>query len=254
MNNNSIGIFDSGVGGITVLKKLKEKLPQENYIYLGDTKNFPYGEKSKEEIIEFTRENIKTLIKEKAKIIVIACGTATSQALDVVKGEFDIPIVGIIEPTVNYISTLGLEKIGVIATTGTIRSGAWERKILEKNPNLKVINKACPLLASIAEEGRATSKESLDAVHDYMEVFKENEVDTIILGCTHYPIYNKIIKNEFDYEVNLINTGEAVANKIEEYLKENNMQNGLCELKQEKILLTKNVIGFQSKVEKILAK
>ena len=252
MNNRPIGIFDSGIGGLTVLKKIKERLPQENYIYLGDTNNFPYGEKTKNEIIEFTRKNIKTLLKENVKMIVIACGTATSQALDIVKSEFDIPIVGIIEPTANYVSTLGLKKIGVIATTGTIRSGTWEKKIVEKNPNIQVINKACPLLASIAEEGRATSKESLDAVHEYMQVFKDNKINTIILGCTHYPIYNKIIKSEFDYEVNLINTGEAVAEEIKDYLEKNDMQNKSKELNDEKIILTKNVAGFETKVKNIL--
>lgn len=238
MNNNPIGIFDSGIGGLTVLKKLKEKLPNENYVYLGDTKNFPYGEKTRDEIIKFTKNNIETLIKENVKMIVIACGTATSQALDIVRKEFDIPIIGIIEPTAKYVSTLRLEKIGVIATTGTIRSGVWEKKILEKSPNMEVINKACPLLASIVEEGKAMSKESLDAVHEYMHIFKENKVDTIVLGCTHYPIYDEIIKDDFDYDVNLINTGVAVADEVKGFLEENNMQNESKIKREDKIFFS----------------
>ena len=227
MDNRPIGVFDSGLGGLTVLEKLKQKLKYEKYIYLGDTENFPYGEKSKEEIIRLSRINIEKMIEKNVKMIVIACGTATSQALDVVKKEFNVPIIGIIEPTVNYVSTLNLDKIGVIATTGTIRSGCWEKSLKQKNPNLKVINKACPLLASIAEEGKATSKESLDAVHNYMQIFKDNKIDTIILGCTHYQVYDKIIKDEFDYKVNLINTGDTVAVAVQEFLIKNDMKSKL---------------------------
>ena len=252
MDNRPIGVFDSGIGGLTVLKELRKKLPNEDYIYLGDTKNFPYGEKSTHQIIEFTRNNIKSLIKENVKIVVIACGTATSQALEVVKKEFNIPILGIIEPTVDYIKAMNLKKVGVIATTGTIRNGAWEKKIKEKINYIEVINRACPLLASIAEEGRAKSKESLDAVHRYMQIFKDNNVDTIILGCTHYPIYKKIIKNEFEYEVNLINTGVAVANKMQKYIKEKGIENNKGTEMEPKIILTENVDGFDEKVKKML--
>ena len=216
MTKRPIGVFDSGVGGLTVLEEMKKAMPNEKFIYLADTKNFPYGEKSKEEIINFTRNNIKELLEKNVKMVVIACGTATSQALDIVKKEFKIPIIGIIEPTVEYISEKKLNKVGVIATTGTIRSGVWEEKLKEKNHDIIVINKACPLLASIAEEGKAKSKESLDAIHEYMQIFKDNNVDTIILGCTHYPIYEEIIKKEFNYDVTLINTGVYVAKKVKD--------------------------------------
>ena len=197
MNNKAIGIFDSGIGGLMVLKEMMKKMPNEKYIYLGDTKNFPYGEKSKENIREYTKNNIKTLIEHDVKLIVIACGTATSQALDEVKNEFEVPIIGIIEPTVNYISMLDLNKIGVMATTGTIKSGAWEKAIKEKSPNMKVVNLACPVLANLAENKQANTKEGRGAIHTYTEYFKKNNVDNIILGCTHYPIYEDMIRNEF---------------------------------------------------------
>lgn len=251
MDDRPIGVLDSGIGGITVLKELKKILPNENFVYLGDTKNFPYGEKSKDEIIDYTRTNIKLLLNENVKLVVIACGTATSQALDMVKTEFEIPIIGIIEPTVNYISKLKLNKIGVIATTGTIRSGVWEKKIKEKNKNINVINRACPLLASIAEEGKAKSEESLKAIHEYMKIFKEHNVDTIILGCTHYPIYNEIIKNEFEYDVNLINTGISVANDVKRLLEDNNMKNNVKN-GEDKVIVTENISEFDKKIEKIL--
>ena len=239
MDNRPIGVFDSGIGGLTVLKQLRKRLPKEEYIYLGDTNNFPYGEKSTKQIIEFTRNNINILINNNVKLIVIACGTATSQALEIVKKEFEIPIIGIIEPTVDYIKAMNLSKVGVIATTGTIKNGAWERKIKKKIKDIKVINRACPLLAGIAEEGKAKSKKSLDAVHEYMQIFKDNNVKTIILGCTHYPIYNEIIKKEFEYEVNLVNTGVAVANKVQDYLIKNDIQNNKNTKIEPNIILTK---------------
>ena len=251
MDTRSIGVFDSGIGGLTVLKELEKQLPNENFVYLGDTLNFPYGDKTKEEIIKLSEKNIKYLISQKVKLVVIACGTATSQSLEIMKSIFDIPIIGIIEPTVLYVKKMNLEKIGVIATTGTIRSGAWEQNLKREIPNIEVVNRACPLLASIAEEGKAKSKESLEAVHEYMEIFKENSVDTIILGCTHYPIYDEIIKNEFSNKVNLINTGVAVATNLKQYLYENNMENH-GEKIETKVIISKEEKDFDKKIKNIL--
>ena len=225
MDKRAIGIFDSGVGGLTVFSEIRKNMTNENIIYLGDTKNFPYGNRSKEEIIEFAIENTKTLINKGVKIIVIACGTATSQAIDTLTEMFDIPIVGIIEPTVEYIKEKNIKQIGVIATEGTIRSGAWEKKLKENIKDIEVINKACPMLATIAEEGRAEGEEGRTAIKEYMEPFKQNKIDKIILGCTHYPIYEKIIREELGYPVELINTGDTVSAYLKEFLKSHNMQN-----------------------------
>ena len=196
MDKRPIGIFDSGVGGITVLKEIKETLPKENIIYLGDTKNFPYGNKSKEDIIKFSIDNVQKLLEQNVKTIVIACGTATSQAIEVLKEKFDIPIIGIIEPTVKYIKNQKFDKVGVIATEGTIKNGAWERKLKDEIPNIQVVNKACPMLATIAEEGKAKSKAGRKVIKEYMIPFKEKRVNKIILGCTHFPIYEQIIREE----------------------------------------------------------
>lgn len=220
MDNRPIGIFDSGVGGITVLKEIHKQLPNEHLIYLGDTKNFPYGNKSKEEIIKFAIQNVEYLINKNVKIIVIACGTATSQAIEILHAKFNIPIMGIIEPTVEYVKNKNYKKIGVIATEGTIRSGAWENILKEKIQNIEVINKACPMLATIAEEGRATGEEGRKAIKEYMKSFKEKKINKIILGCTHFPIYEQVIRDELEYEVELINTGKTVAKYLEEYLNE----------------------------------
>lgn len=251
MNEGPIGIFDSGVGGLTVLAEIRKKLPNENIVYIGDTANFPYGDKSKDDIIKYSRANVKTLIEKKAKIIVIACGTATSQAIDVLKKEFDIPIIGIIEPTVKYIKELNIKKIGVIATEGTIRSGAWERELKKEIQNIQVVNKACPMLATIAEEGRAMSNEGRQVIKEYMIPFKENKIDKIILGCTHYPIYEKLIREELQYEVKLINTGTTVAKHLEQLLIKQNLQNTHIK-DNEVVYLTKSEQYFKNIAKNIL--
>ena len=247
----AIGIFDSGVGGLTVFSEIRKNMPNENIIYLGDTKNFPYGNRSKEEIIKFAIENTETLINKGVKIIVIACGTATSQAIELLKEKFDIPIIGIIEPTVEYIKEQNIKEVGVIATEGTIRSGAWERNLKEKIKEIKVINKACPMLATIAEEGRAESKEGRAVIKEYMKSFKENHIEKIILGCTHYPIYEKIIKEELGYDVELINTGVTVSEYVKKFLEQNNLSN--TDTKgEESIYLTKPEKEFKNIAQNIM--
>ena len=251
MRDKAIGIFDSGVGGLTVLAEIRKNLPNENIIYLGDTKNFPYGSKSKEEIIEFAIQNVDILINKGVKVIVIACGTATSQAIEVLKDKYNMPIIGIIEPTVEYIKGQNYDEIGVIATEGTIRSGAWEKELKEKIPNIKVTNKACPMLATIAEEGRAQSEEGRKVIKEYMKPFKEKRIDKIILGCTHYPIYEKIIRQELEYDVELINTGVTVSKYLKEYLKTNDLEKNDKNLKEE-IYLTKPEEEFKEIAKNIL--
>ena len=251
MDKRAIGIFDSGVGGLTVFSEIRKNMPNENIIYLGDTKNFPYGNRSKEEIIEFAIENTKILINKGVKIIVIACGTATSQAIDTLTEMFDIPIVGIIDPTVEYIKEKNIKQIGVIATEGTIRSGAWEQNLKNNIRDIEVINKSCPMLATIAEEGRAESKEGRTVIKEYMEPFKHNKIDKIILGCTHYPIYEKIIREELGYPVELINTGETVSKYLKEFLEKNNMQN-TNKIGTEHIYLTKPEKEFRNIAKNIM--
>ena len=251
MDKRPIGIFDSGVGGLTVLSEIKKELPNENLIYLGDTKNFPYGSKTKEEIIEFAIKNTEKLIELGAKIIVIACGTATSQAIEVLKQKFNIPIIGIIEPTVEYVKKQNIHRIGVIATEGTIRSGAWEKNLKKEIKGIDVVNKACPMLATIAEEGRATSEEGRAVIKQYMEPFKKNKIDKIILGCTHYPIYQDLIREELGYPVELINTGTTVSKHIKQYLKSKNLLNEQ-EHNQDLIFLSKPEDEFKIIANKLL--
>lgn len=228
MDNRPIGIFDSGIGGLTVFSEIKKQLPEENLIYLGDTKRVPYGDKSKETIIEFSRQCTSFLIQKNVKCIIIACGTATSQALNVLTQEFPIPILGIISPTVSYLKSK-IEKdvtlkVGVIATKGTIRSSQWEKQI-SQNMDAQVFNKACPLLAPMAEEGWIQNEASIFAIHEYLKDLKQKEISHLILGCTHFPLFTNLIQKEMGNDVELINTGEKVADYLKILLSEKNISN-----------------------------
>ena len=231
MNNRPIGVFDSGLGGLNVLKELIKELPNEKYIYLGDTKRFPYGQKSIDAIIEIAKQNVEFLIKQGVKLVVIACGTVTSQALEILQEIYEIPIVGIIEPTIlnlkDRIDDMD-NTIGIIATKGTIRSGAWEKKISEYIPNAEIISVAAPLLATMAEEGWINNKIAEYTVKEYMKMFKS--VDKLILGCTHYPLFKTLMQKELSSKIEIIDTGVELA----KYLK-----NKICELD----IQTSNVKG-----------
>ncbi len=228
MDKRPIGIFDSGVGGMTVLAQIKKYLPNEDLIYLGDTKNFPYGDKSKETIIKLSTKCIEFLIRQEVKMIIIACGTATSQSLEKVKKIYRLPIEGIIYPTVQDIkNSIKTEKlcIGVIATEGTIRSNKWQEELRREMKEVEVINKACPLLAPMAEQGWTNNKVAKEAIKEYMKPFQNQKIDKLILGCTHYPLFCDLIKEELGNSVEIINTGEKIAKYLKEYLEKEEMEN-----------------------------
>lgn len=260
MDKRPIGMFDSGLGGLTVLKEVKKILPNEEIIYLGDTKNFPYGSKSKEAIIEISKNCVNYLIKKNVKLIIIACGTATSQSLETLKKEFNIPIIGIIEPTVEYLKNevKNKEKIGVIATQGTIRSKAWQEKILEQINNVEVISEETPLLATMAEQGWINNKVAKYTIKEYMKNFKK--VNRLVLGCTHYPMFEELIKKELNKKVDIINTGEKVANYLNKYLKENSLENSdkeklyriyLTDMEKNFVNIAQNLLQEEIKIEEI---
>lgn len=217
MDTRPIGMFDSGVGGLTVYKEVRKKFPNENIIYLGDTKSFPYGNKSKESIINLTKKGIDFLISKNVKAIIIACGTASSQALSTVKEMYSIPIIGIIEPTAKYIAkNLNIHKIGVVATKGTIKSNGWANSLLSYRKDLNIVNRACPLLAPMAEEGWTDNDIAKLTIHEYMNGLRD--VDALILGCTHYPLFTNIFMQELNRNAEIINTGTIIANELTELL------------------------------------
>lgn len=237
MDKRPIGIFDSGIGGLTVFSEAKKRFVNEDLIYLGDTAHFPYGPKSKEEIINFTKKNIAFLINQKCKLIIIACGTATSQALEIVKNNYEEPIIGIIEPTVEAILQEDIDTIGIIATEGTIRANSWENAIKNRNSDIHVINKACPLLAKMAEED-FKKEEVKKVLKEYLEPFKNRKIDKLILGCTHYPIFKELIEKELENQTKVISTSEIVCKYVEQILKEQNKQNEETNKGDYKIFLT----------------
>lgn len=254
MNNNKIGIFDSGVGGLTVFSEITKELPNENIIYVGDTKRFPYGSKSKENIIQISKQIVNYLILQDVKLIVIACGTATSQALEELRKIYRIPIVGIIEPTIENCIKNDTKSVGIIATKGTIRSGEWERQIKLKNKNITTISVETPLLASMAEEGWTENDVAKEAIKEYMKEFKNTKIEKLILGCTHYPLFEKLITQELENEVETINTGKQMAKYLKKYLQENNMLNQNKNNGEYIINLTDTETNFMNVAEKLLGK
>ena len=252
MDNRPIGMFDSGIGGLTVFKEVRKMFPNEEIIYLGDTKRFPYGSKSTETIIDISRECIKYLESKNVKLVIIACGTATSQSLEVLQKEFNFPIIGIIDPTVKYIKENKKkenEKIGVIATSGTIRSGAWEKKLRENIHNVEIINEEAPLLATMAEQGWTNNNVAKYTIKEYMKCFKN--IDRLILGCTHYPLFEELIRKELKNKAEIINTGTKVAEYLKQYLSEKGLQNDDNQ-KEFRIFLTDTDSNFKLNAERLL--
>lgn len=260
MDNRKIGIFDSGVGGLTVLSEIIEELPNENIIYIGDTKRFPYGNKSKENIVQISKQIVNYLILQDVKLIVIACGTATSQALEELRKIYKIPIVGIIEPTIENCINDNTKSVGIIATKGTIRSNQWEKQIKQKNNNVQVISIETPLLASMAEEGWTNNDVAKAAIKEYMKKFRNSNIEKLILGCTHYPLFEELIKQELGNKVETINTGKQMAKYLKKYLEENKMFSNLqkdissCLQAQYNITLTDTECNFINIAEKLLNK
>ncbi|VAX26951.1 Glutamate racemase [hydrothermal vent metagenome] len=214
-----IGIFDSGIGGLTVVKKMLSMLPNEKIIYFGDTARVPYGSKSNSTVIEYANQDAKFLYKKNVKLIIVACNTASSVALGSLREQFDIPIIGMIEPGSKYaLSKTKSGKIGVIGTHSTINNQAYSKKIKQLNGDVEVFEKACPLFVPLAEEGWTDHKATELIAEEYLEELIKKEIDTLVLGCTHYPVLTEIIQKVMGREVTLIDSGTAAALEVEEYL------------------------------------
>lgn len=256
MNKNDtrpIGMLDSGVGGITVLKEVLENVKNEDVIYYGDTKSFPYGNKSKKSIIKLTKSGIDFLVSKNVKAIVIACGTATSQALEEMRKMYNIPIIGIIEPTVKYIKNKKYKRVGVVATSGTIRSKGWENNLVNVIPDIKVESKACPSLAQMAEEGWIENDIAKLSIKEYLKAFEDKEnLDAFVLGCTHYPLFTKIFRKELGNKVDIINTGIVLSYDLKEILKEKGLENDNKHKGNYEIYLTDTETNFVNVAKKLL--
>lgn len=220
MNPQPIGIFDSGVGGLTVLKQLLNRLPAEKMIYLGDTARLPYGIKSRETVVRYSLNNAKFLLQRDVKLLVVACNTASSLALETLKKQFKIPIVGVILPGAKKAAFRSrVNRIGVIGTMATIRSRAYELAIKEYKENTRVFSVSCPLFVSLAEEGWLQDEITLRIAQRYLAPLKEKGVDVLVLGCTHYPLLKPVLSQVMGSGVTLVDSAEEVAMQVEDALK-----------------------------------
>lgn len=222
----SIGVFDSGFGGLTVLRAIVKELPQYRYIYLGDTARTPYGTRSQEVVYGFTKQAVDFLFKNNCELIILACNTASSEALRKIQQEY-LPryypgkrVLGVLIPAAQEaIEKTRNNKVGVIATESTVSSGAFERELFKLNPDTHVFQQSCPLLVPVIEEGEEKSKITDMLLRKYLNQLKKKKIDTLILGCTHYGILELKIKKFFSRNTVIISEGKVVAKKLRDYLK-----------------------------------
>ncbi len=216
----AIGIFDSGVGGLTVLKEIARALPQEDTIYLGDTARVPYGTKSPETVTRYSRQITSFLVSRDIKLLVVACNTASAVSLDDLKENFALPIVGVIEPGARAAAAATKTgKVGVIGTEGTIRSSAYAKAIKRLNPEVEVLTRACPLFVPLAEEGWVDNEVARLTARLYLQGLKEEGVDTLVLGCTHYPLLKGIVAEVMGPDVRLVDSAEETARTVADILR-----------------------------------
>ena len=225
-NTAAIGVFDSGVGGLTVTREIMRQLPNENVVYFGDTARVPYGSKSKNNIIRFSRQIIRFLRTKNVKAIVVACNTASAFALETIKPELDIPIIGVVKPGAKVAAqTTQNGKIGVIGTEGTIRSEIYTKTIHRENKDAQVMGRACPLFVPLVEEGWIKDPVTVAVAERYLQPFKESDIDTLILGCTHYPLLRSTVREIMGEGVNLVNPAYETARELKQLLAEKGLTN-----------------------------
>lgn len=224
MDNRPIGFFDSGLGGLTSVQELHEKFPNEKVLYFGDTARTPYGSKSSDTIIEFATQIVDYLVSKNVKMIIIACNTVTALALGSLRKKYpDVPIYGVIGPTVRKVVSDGRKNVGIIATKATISSNAYSSKLEELDPTIKTYSLACPAFVPLIEEGFTNTHIMEELVKYYLDDFvKENNFDSLVLGCTHYPLISEQI-NQLYPQLNLYNSSAEVVNELGEYLSQNDM-------------------------------
>lgn len=220
-NRAPIGVFDSGVGGLTVCRKIAETLPNESLIYLGDTARVPYGSKSRDTVTRYALSCARLLLEHGIKMLVVACNTASAFALPGLKESLDIPVVGVLEPgAIAAVKHTVTGCVGVIGTRGVIASGSYEDLIVRMRPNTQVFSQACPLFVPFAEEGWTDGDAIASVARSYLGGMAQKKIDTLVLGCTHYPLLYKVISSVMGAEVTLVDSAEetakAVANKLAE--------------------------------------
>ncbi len=226
MDTRPIGVFDSGVGGLTVVKQIMKVLPHENIVYFGDTARVPYGTKSKEAVTKYSKQNVRFLRSKDVKAIIVACNTASSNSLDALRETFDIPLFGVVVPGVEEaLRSTKNKRVGVIGTAGTVRSGAYERMLRERDAEIRIFSKACPLFVPLAEEGWTDNEVAHQAAKRYLTELVELGIDSLVLGCTHYPLLKRCIGTTVGEEIRLVDPAKATAQHMMAFLQEHDLLN-----------------------------
>lgn len=250
-----IGVFDSGIGGLTVAKEIMDILPNEDIVYFGDTARVPYGNKSKETIVKFSLQISRFLETKDVKAIVIACNTASAFALEAVKDKFNIPIIGVISPGARAaVKNTVNNKIGIIGTEGTVSSGAYSKKISSIRNDFEIFSTACPLFVPIAEEGWSEKRVSYMIAEEYLDSIKALGIDTLVMGCTHYPLLNKVVQDVMGEKVALINPAKETALELKEALEYLKIKNTDEKIGSHKYYVSDNSSKFKKVGEMFLNK
>lgn len=221
MNQRPIGVFDSGLGGLTAVRQLRQLLPAEDIIYFGDTSRVPYGNRRRETILDYARQDMRFLSTFDLKAVVVACGTVSSNCLLELRAESPIPVIGVVEPAAAKASdATRSRRVGVAATYASVRSGAYERAFHEIHGGISVFSRACPLFVPLVEEGRCHPGDPVVdvVVEDHLKAFREAGIDTLVLGCTHYPLLREAIAQVMGPEVTLVDAGAAAAEALQDLL------------------------------------
>lgn len=221
-----IGVFDSGIGGLTVVKEIMEQLPDERIVYFGDTARVPYGSKSKETIIRYSRQIVRFLMTKRVKAIVVACNTASALALDTIEGEIPVPVIGVVKPgaLMAYRRTKN-GRVGVIATESTIKSELYPQLLSAYDERIQVFGKACPLFVPLVEEGWTDDVLTYEVIRRYLKAFADTDIDTLIMGCTHYPLLEGLLKKAVGKDVQLINPAYETTRALKSLLSELELAN-----------------------------
>jgi len=228
MDKRPIGVFDSGLGGLTAVRSLKKILPEEDLIYFGDTSRVPYGGRSRETILKYARQDVRFLRSFDLKAILIACGTVSTTSLETLKAENDLPMVGVVEPTCARAAAVTKNKrVGMIATQASVRTGTYKKTLAELDPDIQVFSKACPLFVPLVENGRFHRGDVVieTIAREYLDPMRETGIDTLILGCTHYPLLMEIIAGVMGPGVELVSAGEESAFELKRMLKAQRLRN-----------------------------
>jgi glutamate racemase len=251
--DSAIGIFDSGIGGITVMKQIIKLLPEEKLIYFADSARFPYGTKSASTVTKFASDIVRFLLHKEIKMIVVACNSASALALDTIKGEFQIPMVGVIEPGAQAaVESTKTGRVGVIGTNATIQSQAYYEAIKRIDPQIEVFQHACPIFVSMVEEGWVDKEVTRLAVREYLGPLKEKDIDVLLLGCTHYPMLKKVISEYMGPGVKLVDCGSSCAGKIERTLSDLDLKNSFSDSGGRKYFVTDMPERFKQLGEQFL--